>query len=147
MERCQQRPPHGIDGRHWAKCLVQRADFRGWRTNIDFVACLYNILLRREQLRAIAAEVRYNPLFTQEADVLKEVTRKDLVAAALASGECNSVRQLLRKENLDNKVKTALRRMEIVQRRVEGSDAERSSCRYKFVAMRVWNGFPRYSSR
>ena len=92
-------------------------------------------------MRAIAAEVKYNPFFIQEADVLKEVTSKDLVAAALASGECNSVRQLLRKENLDSKVKTALRRMEIVQRRVDGSDAERSSCRYKFVAMRIWNGF------
>ena len=32
--------------------------------------------------------------------------------------------------------------MEIVQRRVDGSDAERSSCRYKFVALRFWNGFP-----
>ena len=129
MERCQQRQPHGIDARLWAKCLVQRADFRGWRTNIDFVACLYNILLRRDQLCAIAAEVKYNPFFTEEADVLKEVTSQDLVAPALASGECNSVRQLLRKQNLDDKVKTVLRRMEIVQRRVDGSDAERSSCR------------------
>ena len=61
--------------------------------------------------------------FTQEADVLKEVTSKDLVAAAFANGECNSVRQLLRKQGLDDKVKTALRRMEIVQRRADGSDA------------------------
>ena len=73
--------------------------------------------------------------------MLVEVTSQDLVAAALASGECNSARQLLRKQNLDNTVKTVLRRMEIVQRRVDGSDAERSSCRFKVVALRVWNGF------
>ena len=78
-------------------------------------------------MRAIAAEVRYNPFFTDEADVLKEVTSQDLVAAALASGECNSVCQLLRNQGLDDKAKTVLRRMEIVQRRVDGSDAERSS--------------------
>ena len=56
-------------------------------------------------------------------------------------GDCNSVRKLLQKKKLDGKVKTALQRMEIVQRRVEGSEADRSSCRFKFIAMRVWNGF------
>ena len=73
------------------------------------------------------AEVKYNPFFTDEAEVLKQVTSQDLVAAALSSGECNSVRLLLRRQDLDDKVKTVLRRMDIVQRRVEGSDADRSS--------------------
>ena len=141
MERSRQRSSPVLDGRQWAKCLLTRADFRGWSGSIDFVACLYNVLMRRDQLRAVSAEFKYNPFFQAEAEVLKEVTSEDLVAAALASGDCNSVRKLMQKKNLDGKVKVALQRMEIVQRRVEGSEADRSSCRFKFVAMRIWNGF------
>ena len=81
--------------------------------------------MRRDQLRAVSAEVTFNPFFKSEAEVLKEVTSEDLVAAALASGECNSVRSLLQKKNLEGKMKVALQCMEIVQRRVQGSEADR----------------------
>ena len=35
----------------WAEGLLTRADNRTWRMDFEFIACLYNVLLRRAQLR------------------------------------------------------------------------------------------------
>ena len=70
MEKSRQRSSPVLDGRRWVKCRLTRADFRGWRGSIDFVACLYNVLMRRDQLRAVSAEVKCNPFFQPEAEVI-----------------------------------------------------------------------------
>ena len=141
---CAERDPRrtkAIGGRRWAKCLLTRVDFRGWRMSIDFVASLYNILMRRDQMLAVHWVITGNPFFQQDADLLKDISAKDFATAALACGECSTVRQMLRKDGVDLKVKTVLRQMKIVQGMVEGSDEERLNMRHKFVALRIWNGF------
>ena len=80
----------------WAKCLLTRADFAGWRTNLEFVASLYNVLLRRAQMRAVHLVVVKQPVLSNaEQQVLSNVSAKDFVAEALRSGECDTLRKLL----------------------------------------------------
>ena len=55
-------------------------------------------------------------------------------------GECHTVREALRKKNLDDRVRTLLAQMQVASREVEGSAAERSALRFRFVATRVWCG-------
>ena len=61
-----------------------------------------------------------------------------LVARALASGEVNSIRKALREKGLEKPILTALRKMQIIQRNVRGSDAEKDNLMPKFFAMRLW---------
>jgi hypothetical protein len=68
------------------------------------------------------------------------LTAADMIAAASASGDCNSVCIFMRKEGVEIKVKTILKRMDIALRDVEGSEAERAGFRHKFSALRIWNG-------
>ena len=141
LERMSGRRPTYIGDREWAKCLLQRADFRGWRMQCEFVARLYNVLLRRSQLRAVHAVVVQRPqLDSADVAALQELTQHDLVAEAMASGECDSVRAVLRRKGLDAKLRRAMKTIELVQRQVRGSEAEKSSLRFRFVAMRVWGG-------
>ncbi len=60
---CQERVATGrqtfLPGFRWAKCLLTRHDFRGWSTNIEFVVSLYNILLRRAQMKGGCEEVSF----------------------------------------------------------------------------------------
>ena len=60
IERDRRRTMHGIHPNVWdtiwANCLIQRADFRGWQMSVESVACLYNVLLRRSQMRAVQIE-------------------------------------------------------------------------------------------
>ena len=67
---CQERVP--FPGRPtklpdflWGKCLLSRADNMAWRTNLEFVASLYNILLRRSQMRAVHFVVVQSPVLSQ----------------------------------------------------------------------------------
>ena len=46
-ERCAERPTF-LPAWRWAKCLLTRADAAHWRTDVEFIASLYNIFLRRE---------------------------------------------------------------------------------------------------
>ena len=74
----------------WAKCLLTRADFKGWRTNLEFVACLYNILLRRSQMRSVhLVMVKESRLSAADIQVLAEISARDFVSEALASGDCD----------------------------------------------------------
>ena len=68
------------------------------------------------------------------------LTATDFVAAALASGDCNTVRELMRKKGVEVRVRAVLQSMDVAMRDVEGSDAQRDTFRYKFAAMRAWSG-------
>ena len=53
-EKCPERPS-SLSHQDWAGCLLERADFKLWRLDVEFVATLYNIFLRRDQMRAVEA--------------------------------------------------------------------------------------------
>ena len=139
MERCQERPTFLSDFR-WAKCLLTRADFPLWSKDVEFVASVYNVFLRRSQIRAVQLSWRKNPLTEADAISLQDVTAVDLMSEALASGDVNSVKQVLRKKNLHLKLRKAFQRLQMCQRMVRGSEASRDDLIPKFMAMRVWNG-------
>ena len=54
---CEQYAAHRgkqqASGRIWSKCLLKRADYIGWRSNREFLACMYNVFLRRDQIQAV----------------------------------------------------------------------------------------------
>ena len=108
--------------------------------NIEFVACVYNIFLRRDQLRAVELSFKGQRWSPEELGALRQVAAGDLVAFALASGECDDIRSLLRKKNLNLPLKRSMEMMQQTQRNVRGSDEERQALIYKFRAMRIWNG-------
>ncbi len=139
MERCEERGCRLPDFR-WVKVLLTRADFRLWCKDVEFVATLYNVFLRRAQVQAVQMAVTKIPLSAAEAVSLQDVTAVDLISAALASGDVNSVQQILRKKNLDVKLRRAFQRLRMCQRMVRGSEASRDELMPKFMAMRVWNG-------
>ena len=61
---------------------------------------------------------------------LHELTASGLVAQALASGDVNSVKDGLRKKNLEVPVREALKQMQICLHRVRGSEEDRDSLLY-----------------
>ena len=138
-EKYVQHSPQ-LGGKRWIKVLLKRVDFRGWSHSKEFAACVYNILLRREQMRAVFRYVQTNSVFRKNLVHFDSLTAVDFVKAALASGDCTSVRDYMRKRNVDIKVKAVLRSMDVALRDIEGSEAERDGFRYKFFAMRVWSG-------
>ena len=141
VERMPGRRPVSIPDFRWAKMLLTRADFCGWRMSCEFVACLYNLLLRRSQLRAVHLLVVKGSGLTPEAqNALQRLEASDLMKEALASGECNSVRELLRRKNLDGCLRTAVQTMKMIQRHVRGSEGEKDTLHLKFLAMRLWHG-------
>jgi hypothetical protein len=93
-DRHRQLGPYSKDlgqwGKKWAHCLVRRADFNGWRLSVDFIASLYNILLRRDQMRAVQIEA--SKLSSRDVDLLSKVSAIDIVSAAVASGDCETLR-------------------------------------------------------
>ena len=138
-ERCRDRLTH-LPSWRWAKCLLTRGDFGLWRLDVEFVASLYNIFLRRDQISAVEACVRSNQLTRGEQCELESLTATGLVAHALSSGDVNSVRDALRRKNLDVPIRNALRQMQIVQRNVRGSESEKDNLMSKFTAIRIWSG-------
>ena len=42
----------------WAKVLLTRDDFSLWRMDVEFVASVYDIHLRRDQMGAVGAHVK-----------------------------------------------------------------------------------------
>ena len=72
---------------------------------------------------------------------LQELTATGLVQQVMASGDVNSVRAGLRKNNLEAPVQEALRQMQITNRKVRGSEEERDSLIFKFRALRIWSGW------
>ena len=130
-----------LRGKAWSRVLLDRVDFRGWATSKAFIACLYNIFLRREQYGAIKGMVLHDPTFQKNAPVLARLNAKHVLQAAVEAGDAASIRDILRNARVEDDVKLLLRKVQTVMRRIHGSDAERSALRWKFVAMRLWNGF------
>ena len=136
-EKCPERPS-SLSRQDWVECLLERADVKLWRLDVEFVATLYNIFLRRDQMQAVEAYCQ--KLHKDRAKDIGQLTAAGLVAKALASGDVDSVRQALRDKNLDVPIKRAMRSMQIVQNNVRGSEAERDNIRSHFVALRLWSG-------
>ena len=76
----------------------------------------------------------------QQQEDMSKLTATGLVAHALASGDASSVRAALKKKGLDKSIESALRTMQIAQRNVRGSEAEKDNLLPKFLALRTWSG-------
>ena len=141
-DRRRQLGPYSKDlgqwGKRWADCLVRRADYTGWRLSVDLIATLYNILLRRDQMRAVHIEV--SKLTSREVELLSQVSADDILNAARASGDCDTLRKILRVDGLNAALKSAFRHMQTAQRNVRGSEASKTSLQNKFTAVRLWSG-------
>ena len=124
----------------WAKCLLTRLDFPAWSQDVEFVASLYNIQLRRDQMNAIEAHLRSPAMSEEDLKGIQELTSAGLIACALSSGEVNSVRQLLKKRGLAAPIEKAFRNIQISQRTVRGSEEEKDNLLPKFMALRIWSG-------
>ena len=139
QEKSVRRMTH-IPSWRWAKTLLTRADCSLWRCNVEFVACLYNVFLRREQISAVEILMKTRTLSPSQLGELETLTADGLVAHALASGDVHSVRDLLRRKNLEAPLRLAFSTMQMIQRRVRGSDSEKDGLIPQFLAMRVWGG-------
>ena len=90
-------------------------------------------------MRPVHYVLTQNKLSDADMKSLGELTAKDFITEALDSGECDSLRQLLQKKGLDEKLKVAARALELAFRC--GSETEKWMMRLRFTALRVWNGF------
>ena len=138
-ETCLERSKH-LRSWRWAKTLLTRADFPFWRQDVEFIASMYNVFLRRDQVNAVEMGMKSSSFSNAQKEDMARLTATGLVAAALASGEVDSVRQLLKKKGLDKSIESAFRKMQIVQRNVRGSEAARDNLLPKFLALRLWSG-------
>ena len=107
---------------------------------MEFIASLYNVFLRRDQMNAVEASFRSPSLSKANVQDMEQLTAAGLVAHALSSGDVNSVRELLRRMNLEKPIEATFRQMQIVQRNVRGSEAEKDNLIPKFLAMWIWSG-------
>ena len=82
-------------GQEWAKILLARVDFRGWALSKEFAAIAANIVVRRRQMWGVYNHVQVHPGFVQDVTELDSIGAKDFVNAALACGECHSIREVL----------------------------------------------------
>ena len=128
-----------LRGRQWAEQLINRVDFRGWALFKEFAAMAANIDVRRRQMYGVFRHVN-SQNFQRDVAEIHGIDSLDVVKAALAAGECYSIRDALRKKNIDTKVKTVLRHMKLALRDVEGSEGEREVLWMKMLALRIWNG-------
>ena len=135
-EKCVDRSSK-LPAWRWAKTLLTRGDSPLWRQDVKFVASLYNIHLRRDQVQAVEASMQAQSFSASGKAEMEKLTAAGLVAHALASGEVESVRAALREKNLEKPIETAFRKMHIIQRNVRGSEAEKDMLMPKFFALRL----------
>ena len=95
---CQERSPRKryCPEWKWSKALLTRVDNRRWRRSFEFVASLFNIRLRRSQMRAVKLQI--DIIGPQVEEVLAEVTHAHIISEALKSGECDTLRDVLKKK-------------------------------------------------
>ena len=113
-EKCPARPTF-LPAWRWAKTLLTRADFPLWRQDVEFIASVYNVHLRREQVAAVEVTVRKTGFTPTQQESMAKLSSASLLGMALASGDVNSVREALRKRNLDAPIDAAFRQMELAQ--------------------------------
>ena len=138
---CREKYAHHkpqLGGRRWIRLLLSRADFRGWSSSKEFAAFAANVLLRRTQMWAVYRYATTNKTFHRNLVHYDSITATDFVAAALASGDCNSVHDLMRKKGVDIKVKAVLQSMDVALRDVEGADAEKQTFRAHLDRMFIY---------
>ena len=82
----------------------------------------------------------YNPLFQQKKEALAGLSAQRILLAAAEAGDAHSVRELLRKANLDKDIGALVKMTQTVSRDVDWSDAARTATRYKFTSLRIWAG-------
>ena len=59
--------------------------------DVEFISSLYNVLLRRDQLRAAYLVVVKNQVLSAaDVDNIAGITSHDFVSEVLASGDCSS---------------------------------------------------------
>ena len=138
-ERSTQRSSK-LSSWRWAKTLLTRADFPLWRQDVEFVASVYNVHLRREQVHAVEMGIQSATFSAQQKSDMEGLTAQGLVANAIASGDVNSVHEALKKKNLHKPVEVALQKMQVIQRNVRGSEAEKDNLVPRFFALRLWSG-------
>jgi hypothetical protein len=134
------RIPTGLGLRQWSHGLLQRKDFLGWAMSKEFAATAHNLIVRRAQMWNVhkyLVQSKYSNIITE---ALKTIGPGDFVRSALAAGDCESIRQALRKKNIDTTVKSILKSMDVALRGVEGSESERDIFRFKFIALHLWSG-------
>jgi len=138
-ERCVERLTH-LPSWRWAKTLLTRIDFPLRGQDVEFVATLYNVFLRRDQVRAVELSVASSRFSAADLAEMQTLSAAGLVACAMSSGEVTSVRELLRKKTLNTNIEITFRKMQIIQRKVRGSEAEKEQLLPKFTALRLWSG-------
>ena len=116
-----------LQGKVWAKTLLDRVDFAGWRLSKDFIACLYNIFFRREQFKALKVVIKHHALYATRIPALARLTQKDLLQTALQHGDAKDIRKLLQESDLEETVRSALITLQLTQKLVKNSDAERQA--------------------
>ena len=89
-------------------------------------------------MRAVHIEV--SKLSSREVELLSKVSADDILNAARASGDCDTLRKILRTDGLDDALKSTFRHMQTAQRNVRGSEASKTSLQNKFTAVRLWSG-------
>ena len=57
QEMCSARVTR-LPSSKWAKCLLNRADAVSWRKDVEFVATLFNVFLRRDQMNKVEAHMK-----------------------------------------------------------------------------------------
>ena len=70
----------------WTKTLLTRCDTTLWRPDVEFIAAVYNVPLRREQDQAVEAVFKSERLSDEELRNLQSVAASGLMAAAMAAG-------------------------------------------------------------
>ena len=91
-------------------------------------------------MRAVYLYTRTSSIFRRHCSDFTALSSTDFVAFALAAGDRSQVRDLLRKQGIELKVKIVLKSTDVALRDVDGSDAEREIFRYKLFALRIWGG-------
>ncbi len=87
-----------------------------------------------------AVQIEASRLSSLDVDLLSKVSAIHIVSAAVASGDCKTLRGILRKDGLDDALKRTLRHMQAAQRTVRGSEASKTSMQNKFTSVRLWSG-------
>lgn len=134
------RVPKGLGLRRWGRTLISRQDFRGWASSKEFAATVKNMVMRRAQMWNVHKYLIGSKQSERIMDALRNIEPGDFVRSALAAGDCDSIRQALRKKNVSTNVKDILRSMDIAMRGVEGSESERDIFRFKFISLHLWSG-------
>ena len=141
-ERSLERHKHGnasLTDKRWAKALLMRHSHKRFRLNPEFIACASNVFLRREQQRALNILVKKH-WFQTTADHLANLKVEDSFFAATTLGQSKSVKQTLCSEQIPEAVKLLVKHLDLSQRSVPYTTANRRAFRWKFAGLRIWDG-------